>query len=42
MPEFFKDEDQLRALWSDPDTRKALLFGLADKGFGREPLAEMQ
>ena len=42
MPEFFKDEDELRRLWSEPDTRKALLAGLADKGFGREPLAEMQ
>jgi type I restriction enzyme R subunit len=42
LPEFFKDEDQLRQLWSAPDTRKALLAGLADKGFGSEPLAEMQ
>jgi len=42
LPEFFKDEDQLRSLWSDPATRKALLLGLADKGFGKEPLAEMQ
>jgi len=42
LPEFFKDEDELRSLWSAPDTRKALLAGLADKGFGREPLAEMQ
>jgi type I restriction enzyme R subunit len=42
LPEFFKDEDELRRLWSAPDTRKALLAGLADKGFGREPLAEMQ
>ncbi len=42
IPEFFKDEDELRKLWSDPATRKALLAGLADKGFGREPLAEMQ
>ena len=42
LPEFFKDEDQLRALWSDPVTRKSLLSGLADKGFGAEPLAEMQ
>ena len=24
LPEFFKDEDELRTLWSDPDTRKAL------------------
>ena len=42
LPEFFKDEDQLRAIWSDPTTRKKLLIGLADKGFSSEPLAEMQ
>jgi type I restriction enzyme R subunit len=42
LPEFFKDEDELRRIWSVPDTRKALLAGPADKGFGREPLAEMQ
>jgi type I restriction enzyme, R subunit len=42
LPEFFKDEDELRALWSAPDTRRKLLEGLADKGFGKEPLAEMQ
>ena len=42
LPEFFKDEDELRRLWSAPDTRKALLAGLADKGFGRQPLAEIQ
>jgi len=42
LPEFFQDEDQLRALWSSPDTRRKLLEGLAEKGFSREPLAEMQ
>lgn len=42
LPDFFKDEDELRTIWSAPDTRKALLTGLADKGFGREPLLEMQ
>jgi type I restriction enzyme R subunit len=42
LPEFFKDEDQLREIWSVPDTRKALLLGLADKGFGRDALAGMQ
>jgi len=42
LPEFFKDEDELRAIWSAPDMRKALLAGLADKGFSKEPLAEMQ
>ena len=42
LPEFFKDEDELRRLWSDPETRRKLLAGLADKGFGREALGEMQ
>jgi type I restriction enzyme R subunit len=42
LPEFFKDEDELRAIWSVPDTRKALLAGLAEKGFNKEPLTEMQ
>jgi type I restriction enzyme R subunit len=42
LPEFFKDEDELRRIWSVPDTRKALLAGLADKGFGRDQLDEMQ
>ena len=42
LPEFFKDEDELRRLWSMPETRKTLLKGLAEKGFGHEQLAEMQ
>jgi len=42
LPEFFKDEAELRAIWSEPDTRKKLLAGLAEKGFGRDQLAEMQ
>ena len=42
LPEFFKDEESLRALWSAPDTRKKLLEGLAEKGFGRGQLTEMQ
>ena len=42
LPEFFKDEAELRALWSAPDTRKKLLQGLAEKGFGQDQLAEMQ
>ena len=40
--EFFKDEAELRAIWSAPDTRKKLLQGLAEKGFGGQQLAEMQ
>ena len=42
LPEFFRDEDELRALWSMPDTRRKLLDGLAEKGFGHDQLAEMQ
>jgi len=42
LPEFFKDEDELRALWCQPDTRKKLLEGLAEQGFNREVLTEMQ
>lgn len=42
LPDFFKNEAELRAIWSAPDTRKKLLQGLAEKGFGREQLAEMQ
>jgi len=42
LPDFFRDEDELRRLWSAPDTRRRLLDGLAEKGFGRDQLAEMQ
>lgn len=42
LPEFFRDEDELRSLWSAPDTRRKFLEGLAEKGFSREPLIEMQ
>jgi type I restriction enzyme R subunit len=42
LPEFFKDEAELRNLWSVPDTRKMLLKGLGEKGFGHKQLAEMQ
>jgi len=42
LPEFFKDEDELRAIWSRPDTRRALLRNLEDKGFDRAQLGEIQ
>ena len=42
FPEFFKDEAELRSLWSVPDTRAKLLEGLADKGFGKDQMTEMQ
>lgn len=42
LPEFFKDEDKLREIWSNPETRKKLLEGLSEKGFNKEILTEMQ
>lgn len=41
LPRFFKDEDELRRLWSKPDTRKALLENLAEAGFGADQFAEI-
>jgi type I restriction enzyme R subunit len=42
LPDFFANEDELRELWSVPDTRAKLLAGLDEKGFGNDQLAEMQ
>ena len=42
LPEFFRDEAELRTLWSAPETRAKLLRGLADNGFGQEQMREMQ
>jgi type I restriction enzyme, R subunit len=41
IPQLFKDEDELRSIWSRPDTRKALLAGLSEKGYGEEQLTEV-
>jgi type I restriction enzyme R subunit len=41
LPELFKDEDELRAIWSKPDTRKKLLEGLQEKGYGEQQLKEV-
>jgi type I restriction enzyme R subunit len=42
LPDLFKNEEELRAIWSLPDTRKKLLAQLAEKGFGPEQMREMQ
>jgi type I restriction enzyme R subunit len=42
LPALFRNEDELRQLWSAPATRKALLAALADKGFGAAELAEIK
>lgn len=41
LPEWFADEDQLRELWSQPDTRKRLMQGLEEKGYGANQLREI-
>ena len=42
IPEFFKDSKDLRARWSDPTTREALLQNLSDNGFSKERLRQVQ
>ena len=42
VPNLFKNEDELRELWSQPSTRKALLESLSERGYGSEQLAEMR
>ena len=42
LPEFFKDEDELRRIWGQPDTRKSLLDSLTDSGYGKDQLAEIR
>ncbi len=42
LPALFKDEDELRRLWSDPSTRARLLRGLEEKGFGPSQLGAVQ
>jgi type I restriction enzyme M protein len=42
LPALFRDEDELRALWGQPDTRKALLESLSEKGYGDEQLSEIR
>ena len=42
LPEFFKNEAELRKIWSNPITRKALLDKLADAGYGMNELKTLQ
>ena len=41
LPALFKDEAQLRKLWSHPETRRKLLEQLQDQGYGEKQLAEL-
>lgn len=42
FPAFFKSEEELRRLWSNPVTRKALLEKLDEAGFGKDELTTLQ
>lgn len=42
LPDFFGDEAKLREIWSHPDTRKKLLDGLEEKGYGITQLDEIK
>src|SRR5690606_28756314 len=42
LPSFFKNEDQLRKLWSLPSTRKKLLEELSEKGYSNAQLEDLR
>ena len=42
LPSFFSSEEELRNIWSNPMTRKALLEKLANAGYGKEELTTLQ
>jgi len=42
LPNFFKSEDELRNIWSNPITRKVLLEKLFDAGYGGDVLLSLQ
>ena len=42
LPALFKNEAELRNIWSKPESRKTLLQGLEEKGYGHDELEEVQ
>lgn len=42
LPSYFKTEQELRKIWSDPITRKALLDQLAEAGYSHGDMTELQ
>ena len=42
LPDFFKNEDELRTIWSNPTTRKAFLEKLSETGYGKDELSILQ
>lgn len=42
LPDFFKNEDELRKIWSNPTTRSTFLKSLEEAGYGKDELANIQ
>ncbi len=42
LPDFFKDETELRQIWSNPVTRKTLLEKLSEAGFDKDALKNLK
>jgi type I restriction enzyme R subunit len=42
IPTFFKNEEELRKLWSIPSTRKKLLEELSEKGYSNDQLEDLR
>jgi len=42
LPKLFRDEKQLRKIWSNPETRKKFLIQLAAAGYGFDELEDLQ
>jgi len=42
LPELFNSEEELRRIWANPITRKALLENLEEAGFGKDELLSLQ
>jgi type I restriction enzyme R subunit len=42
MPDFFKNEEELRRMWSNPTTRKAFLEKISALGYGKDELETLQ
>lgn len=42
LPEFFKNESELREIWSNPITRKAFLSRITEMGYGLDQLTSLQ
>jgi type I restriction enzyme R subunit len=42
MPDFFKNEEELRKIWSNPTTRKVFLEKISALGYGKDELETLQ